>query len=148
MEIDKNLQERMINWLSEAAQNVTVWAGKEIPPFINEYLQWKFWENMVGIGVYILFLIVAILGYVVIWKFGYKVVKSRIDSDKDFNGSPLGYCDRCDYGVVKWLCLLVWPIIFIIVACATFPRDNIFTCLKIKIAPKVYLIEEAVKIVK
>jgi hypothetical protein len=123
------LQTKVITWLESAAQKIGEFASKEVPPFIHEYLQWKFFETCSNATVPIIFLIIS---YYVLHK-GIKLAKSKkADSGED----------------VALVMTGVIGTILSLIAVATVSFTCIKTAAQIKIAPKVYLIERASELIK
>lgn len=104
---------------------VTAFAQEQIPLVATEFLKWKFLEDMlwIVIGLTIMFLF---------WTFSFRLFKSAKrtgDSDTDFGA---------------WIVLVmgtILPMIFCIL-------PHTFDALKIKSAPKLYLIEKASSIIQ
>ena len=133
----ENLQTRVFEWVQSAAEKVSEFTIKEIPPFIHEYLQWKFIEVSIPVvlyTIYIIFLTVATFRYIIpLWKWAIKMVgESSYSNNKEF--TPL------------LPIFLTTPLIVVIFA--AFPYSEIKDCLMIKFAPKVYLVEKVSEILK
>lgn len=133
----ESLQQRVFEWVSTTAQSIGEWTAREVPLFITEYLTWKFWENMIGIGMYVLGAIIAIT---VLYQFKKRILGKFMEYSREEGCEPEVF-----FG---WFAIVGVHILAITMLCVNFPIDNIFTCVKIKIAPKVYLIEEASKLIK
>ena len=118
------LQTKVIAWLESAAQKIGEFASKEIPPFIHEYLQWKFFEACYYATLPIIFLLIS--SYVM--HKGIKLVKSGKD-----------------HGGVEIITLILGTTgtVFSLIAVLIVSFTSIKTAVQIKIAPKVYLIERA-----
>lgn len=52
------------------------------------------------------------------------------------------------YWVLRVGPMLVFCIVALIAFCVNFPTQNILNCIQITVAPKVYLVSEAAKIIK
>lgn len=123
------LQTKVIAWLESAAQKIGEFASKEVPPFIHEYLQWKFFEACYYATLPIIFLLIS--SYVL--HKGIKLIKS----EKDYGGFEL-------VPVMLGIAGTVISLIAVLVVSFT----SIKTAVQIKIAPKVYLIERASELIK
>lgn len=137
MDTKEQLLARVGEWVSKTAEQVGDFAAREIPPFIHEYLTWKFWESAVSIfqyficGVIWIALIIALVRF---WAFADKKFKADRSSDWD---------------VAKFVSSIISAImcaVFLINVFAKFPTENIKDCLQIKMAPKVYLLEKGTQI--
>tara|TARA_R110002167_G_scaffold45083_1_gene135514 strand:+ start:2420 stop:2830 length:411 start_codon:yes stop_codon:yes gene_type:complete len=136
--MQQELQDKVYNWVADTAETIGDWTSKEVPLFITEFLTWRFWESMIGIiqygGGFICVSIMSFLYY----KFCHKaMMKHGNDIDDD--------------GELKVIATVVTSIIAIVtvfIIFANFPTENIKTCIQIKLAPKVYLVEEAIKLTK
>lgn len=145
MDTDKyfkpELQERVFNWVSETANAIGEWTAREVPLFVQEYLQWKFWESAVGalqfVAGVIFFLILALSTYF----FAYRPLRKHI--------KEVGWKNVSDLAQVAAITL---PILFGAVGTASFfknfPTKNVLTCVQIKVAPKVYLVETTAEFLK
>lgn len=124
------LQTKVVQWLESSAQAIGDFAVREIPPFINEYLQWKFVEALIaGGGGFILSCILS----VGIYKCSRKAWRWFMDDSDPFIvfvgfGALIGF--------------IVNIYLFI------FSLTNLRDALQIKLAPKVYLIEKASELIK
>lgn len=123
------LQTKLIMWLENAAQAIGDFATKEIPPFIHEYLQWKFFEACY----YTILPVIGLLISVYILRWGIKL----LNSNKDYGELEI-------VNVVGGSVLTLAA--FIVTMVNGIP--NLKTAIQIKIAPKVYLIEQAAEIIK
>jgi hypothetical protein len=123
---------KVMEWLSATANQVGNFAKEEIPPFIHEFLAWKFFETTIDAAwslVYIIPILIFFFFYSKkAWVWGVKYGK---ESD----------------GISLLLPSVATVIAFIGLVVA-FPLDEIKTMVKIKTAPKVYLIEEAANIIQ
>lgn len=133
--MNEKLTEKVMLWVSTTAEQIGDFAAKEIPPFITEYLTWKFWENVLHIGLY--GFAAVVFGLLL---FGaYKVV--RWIWVRNFGGD-----DFVSY--LSTIALIIVTIVYSVNLCINFPTQNLLDCVKIKIAPKVYLIEKAAELLK
>jgi len=130
METNK-LQEKVVVWIEESAKQIGDFAVQEIPPFIEEYLQWKFWEAAVetALGMVALVPFIIVLIYC-----------------KRFWNWMLKYLDHSEGTVL--LPYIVINIICVLLAVCNFPDEQIKDMIQIGIAPKVYLIERTVEIIQ
>lgn len=127
------LQEQVTEYIKVSVEKIGDFASKEIPPFINEYITWKFYENLFPITLYV-------LGMMFILFIVYKVLIPLCKWAKE---SSIKEADSIYYilPILSSMFLIAVPI-------STFPYDNIKNCIQIKVAPKVYLIEQASNIIK
>lgn len=136
--IDKEqVLQKVGEWISTTANQIGDFASREIPPFIHEYLAWKFWENAAGIiGHFVL--LGLLIGFIVTaYKLNRKCYAKYIDTkDADWGAGT----------VITGLISGTASIILSVVWLTHFPKENVFNCIQIKIAPKVYLIEKAAEI--
>jgi hypothetical protein len=129
--MQNELQNKVVQWLELSAQAIGDFAVREIPPFINEYLQWKFVEALItGGGGFILSCILSV-----------GVYKCARRAWRWITG------DDCDPAVVligfgALIGFIVNIHLFI------FSLTNLKDALQIKLAPKVYLIEKASELIK
>lgn len=133
------LMQKVAEWISKTAEQIGDFAAKEIPPFIHEYLTWKFWENAVGVVFHFL-LLFAILIALALVVFGIKKLWALAKRDR---GS--------EWDVVATMLSIFGPLFIIINLgfwIGNFPTDKILDCIQIKIAPKVYLVEKASELYK
>jgi hypothetical protein len=129
--MDNEITIKVMQWLESAAQQVGEFASKEIPPFVHEFLQWKFYEAVfdASTGFLVEACFIALLcctKKMVAW--------AKVHSKQSFGTS---YCAP----ILIW-CAAV-PGFFIV-----FPDREIKDMIQIKIAPKVYLVEKAAEILK
>ena len=137
--LDTNLTDKVIEWVGQAAQQIGDFAAKEVPPFINEYLTWKFWENVANMGFYVMWVLVYVIlctAFYKLAKFFYKKLEETHDSDWESATGLTGFI-----GIVIGVLGLLYTFI-------SFPQQNIIDCVQIKIAPKVYLVEKATELYK
>jgi hypothetical protein len=124
--------EKVIQWIEQAASKISDFAVEHIPPFIQEYLTWKFWEAAVYTGCHLIPVISALILYVFHIK-------------KLWNWS----CEQADYtdGLSR-LVPIGLTVILAAVTIGTFPIQHIMDMIQIAIAPKVYILEQASQLVK
>ena len=130
-ELQTDLQTKVWEWIESSAQAIGDFAVKEIPPFIHEYLQWKFYEAAFDASFQMIF---VLIGFVTLCLFG----KTMAWAKKYAKPS-----DGFSYVVPMVLTAIAAILVF-----APFPRDQIKDMLQIKVAPKVYLVEKAAEIIK
>jgi hypothetical protein len=132
-----DLQTKVFEWMQSTADKVGEFATREIPPFITEYLHWKFFEASIPIvfyAIYAIILTILTFRYLIpLWKWA--IEKVRTCSMHNNN----------EFAVVIPIVITI-PLILITLLC--FPYSEIKDCVQIKIAPKVYLIEKASEIIK
>jgi hypothetical protein len=129
--MQNELQNKVVQWIESSAQAIGDFAVKEIPPFIHEYLQWKFVEALSKGGIcFTLACIISFFLYKGIRKVGNWFTSEECDPGVIFLG----------VGVIIGL---VANIRLFIYSCT-----NLLDSLQIKLAPKVYLIEKAAELIK
>jgi hypothetical protein len=123
---------KVMEWLNSTTNRIGDFAKEEIPPFIHEFLSWKFFEAAIDASwtlVYIAPLLIFLIFYSKrVWAWGVKYM--------DESGGI-----SCAFSIIPILSASV-------ISLAAFPLDEIKTMVKIKAAPKVYLIEEAANIIQ
>lgn len=134
----EKLTEKVMDWVGQAAQQIGDFATKEIPPFITEYLGWKFWECIIHIVGYITVEALLVIITIVMFKvanFGWKKYK---EGHNDYDLLSIG-------GTVVGAVFIIISLVHLF---GNFPTQNLLDCVQIKIAPKVYLVEKASTIYK
>jgi hypothetical protein len=122
---------KVMQWLESAAQQVGEFASKEIPPFVHEFLQWKFYEAAYGATIRLTIVVMAIT----LLCFTRKIISWAERHSKESDGTS--------YAVPIASCCVVIVVFF-----TNFPVKEIKDMIQIKIAPKVYLVEKAAEILK
>jgi hypothetical protein len=130
-ELQTDLQTKVWQWIESSAQAIGDFAAKEIPPFIHEYLQWKFYEATFDASFRMIF---VLIGFVTLCRLG-KIIAWAKKYSRDSEG--LSYAVPIASVVIASILVL-----------CPFPRGQIKDMLQIKVAPKVYLIEKAAEIIK
>jgi hypothetical protein len=125
------LETKLIGWLETSAQAIGDFASKEVPPFIHEYLQWKFLECFYTPCM-------ALLGFLVFGLIMRKCWK-KYKTDNDPALSEL-YQGGAIFSAISLFTIFL---IFILSS-----LKNIPTAIQIKVAPKVYLMEKATELIK
>ena len=123
-------QQKVLQWIQATTDKIQDFAIAEIPPFIHEYLNWKFWEAGIEIVVYVL---VMVLIWTMHYIFGMKLwllIKSFRNPDIEYV-APISLTAGCI--LITFLC---------------FPYGQIKDCIQIKIAPKIFLVEKATELIK
>lgn len=125
-------QAKIMEWLANAADKISDFATQQVPPFVNEFLTWKFYENFFDIALFFIIVIPVIvfgmMPMIKFWKWGFKQLVE----------------DMCPSFLAPVLITLVVISAFMV----NFPYQQIKDCIEIKVAPKVYLIDYAAKIIK
>ncbi len=124
------LQTKLVLWLENAAQAIGDFAVKEIPPVMHEYLQWKFFEACY----WAIFPIICFIIGALIFRYGMKLIKDP----------------KCDYDGVEIVPSVIGAVVVFVATIAILASSvsRIKTAIQIKVAPKVYLIEQASDIIK
>ena len=129
--MDNNLQEKVIQWIESTASKIGDFATEQIPPFITEYLTWKFWEAAFSASLYLI--LVAVAGvYLAYWKKIWAWTMKELNSSDGVSLLPTLL------SVAALSALLIY----------NFPYDEIKDMIQINIAPKVYLLEKASELIK
>jgi hypothetical protein len=129
--MDTKLQEKVIQWIESTASKIEDFATEQIPPFINEYLTWKFAEAAFSASLYLI--LVAVAGvYLRYWK---KIWAWSVK-----------YLDETD--AISLLPVVLSAVILTLMLIFNFPYDEIKDMIQINIAPKVYLLEKASELIK
>jgi len=126
------LETKLIGWLETSAQAIGDFASKEVPPFIHEYLHWKFLECFytpcASFILCVIFLIITLLS-------------------ASAHNNPKGnyYKNEGVAGIVGFST----AVSFIAFTTLTFSTLwNVKEAIQIKVAPKVYLMEKATELIK
>jgi len=123
---------KAMEWLTNAANQIGDFAKEEIPPFINEFLTWRFIDTAIDAAWSVVYIVPILIFFFFYskkaWAWGIKYGK---ESD----------------GISLLVPSVATGIAFIGLVVA-FPLDEIKTMVKIKVVPKVYLIEEAANIIQ
>lgn len=122
--------EKVIQWIESAASKISDFAVEQVPPFITEYLNWKFWEAFTHTVIFMIPILIIWGLYIRFRKFIWGLVFK--DGDIDALVVPV----------------VAATAILILITCAAFPLEHIKDMIQISIAPKVYLLEKAAEIVK
>jgi EamA domain-containing membrane protein RarD len=130
-ELQNDLQTKVWQWIESSAQAIGDFAAKEIPPFIHEYLQWKFYEATFDASFRMIFVLV---GFVTLCCLGKIIAWAK------------KYANHSDG--LSYIAPILSAFIAVILVLVPFPRDQIKDMVQIKVAPKVYLIEKAAEIIK
>jgi len=130
-ELQNDLQTKVWQWIESSSQAIGDFVVKEIPPFINEYLQWKFCEAVFDASIR---MILVIIGIIMLCRFRKIIAWAEKHSR---NSEGFSY-------VVPIFSTITAPLLIF----HSFPRGQIKDMLQIKVAPKVYLIEKAAEIIK
>lgn len=129
----QEMLQKIGDWIAKTTEQISDFAAKEVPPFILEYLQWKFWENVVGIVQYGLLVILSAILAFISYKWTVKLNKVSSNGDAAF---------------ATFIMCLAFSLVVLFYGVGGFPSDNIKDCIQIKIAPKVYLVEKAAELYK
>lgn len=128
--MDNTLQTQVFEYIKEAAEKIGDFAQREIPPFVTEFLNWKFYEALAWALVWIVPVAIAFFG-ILTW---YIKRKKQIFSDED---------EKFGFLMVNLICLVVSGASFIPLCFV-----NLLCMLQILVAPKVYLLERTAEYLK
>ena len=120
-ELQKQLAS-LIEKATAAGQDAWGFAYKQAPEVIQQYLQWEFLEHAITAG--------ALLALSIV--FGVIILRTKPEFNKDWR----------DKDETKIIACIICSILLIFTT--VFSGINAMTALKIKMAPKVYLIETIV----
>lgn len=130
--MSEQTQAKIMQWIESAAQKIGEFATDQIPPFINEFLTWKFSESLIDIVLYLaIFTIMMYFTYSHMKKLWLWGIKETFDSAGPEILAPM-FISVCLY--LPFVCM--------------FPLQQVKDCVEIKLAPKVYLIDYAAKTIK
>lgn len=129
--MNPELQTKIADWLENAAQKIGEFTSNEIPPFIHEYLNWKFFEAGFDLMTKMIFVAIGLF-IIVKWKSLFNWAKKYENKSEGFSW----------VGFVMPLVGATALILF------SSPLQEIKDMVQIKVAPKVYLLERASEIVK
>ena len=133
-EQEPNLQTQVFEYIKEAADKIGDFAAKEIPPFIEEFLRWKFWEAGFYAGIW-LFSFLIFFSSIIYW---IKKRKEQIIMAFDRSEPEAFIIFFYSLAAIAGLA----PSFFV----SFIP--SVLTMLQIHIAPKVYLLEKASEYLK
>lgn len=129
------LQQQVFDYIKSAAEKIGEFAANEIPPFVEEFLTWKFWEASIEAAFWGIPVLVSLVWLIFYCK---KTFHWAVEMDKNSKSY-----DSC------WILI---PVVSTCAAIAMFflcaPYSQIKDMIQIKVAPKVYLLEQAAKIIK
>lgn len=128
----EELQTRMFNWIAETSEKVGNWTSVEIPEFIKEFLTWRFYSNAFDVALWLVFLLIA-LGLFLKW--GFKFWK-------------WGVSETIEGGGPEVMAPIMATFIVMLPLALSMPISSAKECIQIKVAPKVYLVEYAAKMLK
>jgi hypothetical protein len=137
--MNEELQTKVFNWITEVSAKIGDWTSQQLPPFINEYLQWKFFENSIHCALGLLGILLFLIGSIVCYKISWWAYPKSDNWDHE------GYSAATVFGCIFSVCLGVTS--FITLICGNY-IDYGIEAAKIKMAPKVYLMEQASKFIK
>lgn len=127
----KDIILRYMDKFDGAVEKTVDFAVAETPIVINEYLQWGFYSNVAAIAFILFLVIVSVVStFLLIRKY----------KDPNF--------DEDSFIAVAWtITSIVAVIASLIISFAIIPVSTM-NCIKIKVAPRVYLIEKAMEMSK
>lgn len=125
--LTQNVTDKMndlVNWLDTAAKTSSSFISEQTPLFITEYLNYNFWVSFIWFCVAVVVLIGAITASIIFFVKGKK--------DRWYNENNV---------VGFWICCLIALFMF---APLSFNSDWI----KIKLAPRVYIVEHIKELIR
>ena len=124
--------EKVIEWIEQAASKISDFAVEHIPPFIHEYLTWKFWEAAVYTCCYF-------VPIILMWVFYSVSIKKIWNWSKEQSPKSDG---------MSRLVPLALTVGLLVITLGMFPIQPIMDMIQISLAPKVYILEQASQLVK
>lgn len=137
--MNEELQQKVFSWITEVTAKIGDWTCQQLPPFVNEYLQWKFFENLMYCGISIAGLLLLLIGSIVFYKIARWAYEKSDDGCEDV--CVMATVANGILGVVCGLALFGFLVQGNYI-------DHGMEAAKIKMAPKVYLMEQASKFIK
>lgn len=132
--MDKTLQQQVFEYIKDAADKIGDFAVKEIPPFIHEFLTWKFVEAGAYVAIWCFFFILFASVYGTwLYKRAGQIKKSLDDVGGEASVFVISSILSGSGLMVSFFAAFV---------------PNAFVMLQIHFAPKVYLIEYASQYLK
>ena len=113
------MNEQLTSWLIEQTKNITNWTSVEIPVFVQEYLTWNFYNGILNSGLIFILISICICATV--------KLKKKCQEEQDL------------------LPLVVLMIVPIFVSCVFFVCE-VREVIKIKVAPKAYLMDKVLRV--
>lgn len=113
------MNEQLTNWLIEQTKNITNWTSVEIPVFVQEYLTWNFYNGILNSS--LIFILFSICIYLTI-----KLKKKS----------------REEQHLLPFVVMMIVPIFLSFVFFVCEVREVI----KIKVAPKTYLMDKVLRV--
>jgi hypothetical protein len=136
----------IVEWVQEKAQDVESVASEEIPLLIQEYLSWIFWENAISAAIEIIFVALVIAWCLWItsnWKKQSKRYKEEWNRG-DFNP----FEDSSSVLLPASIVFAGISIFFSLIIVIPFAVSDVKDCVKVKLAPRVILVEKAGELIK
>lgn len=128
----KEITVKAMEWLTDAANQIGDFAKEEIPPFINEFLTWRFIDTAIDAAWSMVYILPALIFFIFYFKKLWAWATKHTDETDGASTFAAFFAT-----VLACISILI-----------AFPLDEIKTMVKIKAAPKVYLIEEAANIIQ
>lgn len=118
-------------WIKQSADAVGHFAKEQTPLYVQEYLNWYFWDY--AINAIVLFLVFLIGLVMLIWAL-FPLRKSQIQKGlKSYD---------------QWWCIPVAVAIFIMGMFGILMIDQAKEAVKVKVAPRVVVLDQAARIIK
>jgi hypothetical protein len=125
------LQQQVFDYIKEAAEKIGDFATKEIPPFIEEFLRWRFFEA--GIEALLLLILCILPVYVLLkWKTLLNWALKHQHNSDGFSWAGFATAILASIGLLL----------------LAFPLEQIKDMIQIQVAPKVYLLEQCAEYLK
>lgn len=123
---------QLSQWIKDTAANTGNFLNEQTPLFIQEYMNWMFWSNLITSVFFTAILCASIIATICLFK---SAIKNKENKDL---GEGLIF-SGCISSMVSGLLLVVFLLIV---------PDASFKCLKVKLAPRVLIIEKVGELIK
>lgn len=125
------------NWVKESAEKTQNFLEGEIPIVIQEYLTWIFWDNISTVLIWLFFFIIA----TVVQVYNLKASKKNIE---DSNNHATSFWDHYNSDSLQILQILLFISYFgLMMSFFIGVVPSVKNCIKVKVAPRIILIEKA-----
>jgi len=133
--LEQNISD-LVLWIKTTATATQGFVTEQTPLYIREYLGWYFWEAIFYVSISAVLLCVTLS--VALWssKKYSKLRPKELERGEKYGGDSEGYVIACMVSLVASVMLLI-PLFI-----------NVHDALKVKIAPRVVLVEEVAKKLK
>jgi len=124
--LEQNIND-LVLWIKTTATATQGFVTEQTPLYIKEFLNWYFWEAIFQASIFGLFFIILLTNGILLFKHGTKIIKQNKSLKwEDPSGFIVG-------GVFSIIITFALSIGFFV---------NVHNALKVKVAPRVVLVEE------